>query len=118
MKILIGSDGVDLNSKIAKRFGHANYYLVYDTETETLNAYQNEEEEHDHKILEKFLNEGVTVFIVGNIGPHAFERINGSSNKVYLARLMTVKDAIEKYKNNQLELLTAPTVKKSIGHKH
>ena len=30
MKILLASDGKTLESSIAKRFGHANYYLIYD----------------------------------------------------------------------------------------
>lgn len=38
-KIIIGSDRDNLESPIAKRFGHANYYLMYNTETKNLEVF-------------------------------------------------------------------------------
>jgi predicted Fe-Mo cluster-binding NifX family protein len=114
--ILIGAEGETIDSKIAKRFGHANYYLVYDTNSNSLEVFNNDSEEHDHKNLEQFLIKGVEAFIVGNIGPHAFEIINTSKSSVYLVRNSSVKEAIDKLKFGELTRLTEPTVKKSIGH--
>ncbi|MDP2302352.1 MAG: NifB/NifX family molybdenum-iron cluster-binding protein [Ignavibacteria bacterium] len=118
MLILIGSDGETIDSKIAKRFGHANYYLVYDTNSNSLEVFKNDSEEHDHKNLEQFLIKGVEAFIVGNIGPHAFEIINTSKSFVYLVRKCSVKEAIDKLKLGELTKLTEPTVKKNIEHDH
>ena len=36
MLILLGTDENSLDSQIAKRFGHANYYLQYNTENKKL----------------------------------------------------------------------------------
>ena len=123
MLILLGSDGKNLDSLVAKRFGHANYYIVFNSETETFSAYVNNHEGHNHDNLYGFLNIGVEVFIVGNIGPFAFEIINSPKTTVYLARRMMVKEAIEHFFKDDLTRLTGPTSKRSIkqgrhSHKH
>ena len=118
MLVIIGSDGNSLESTIAKRFGQANFYLLYDSETNSFKVFDNKGEGHNHKILEGFLGKGVEAFIVGNIGPHAFEIINTSKSKAYLARKMNVSDSIKKLLNEELEPLTNPTINKSPGHKH
>ena len=118
MKILVGADGKNLESSVAKRFGHANYFIIYDAEAESINALANVDENHNHKNLQGFRDNGIKIFIVGNIGPHAFKILNASDSRIYLARKQTVKEAIDRFLNGELKLLTEPTVKKSIGHKH
>ena len=118
MLILIGSDGNKLDSQIAKRFGHAEYLIQYNTETKAFEAFANNEDGHNHDNLQDFLDSGVEAFIVGNIGPHAFKIINTPRSKVYLARKMSVQKAIDKFLKNELQLLTEPTAKHSIGHNH
>lgn len=118
MLILIGADGNSPVSPVAKRFGHANYFILFNTETKDFEAFENLAEEHNHDNLYDFLQKGVEIFIVGNIGPHAFEIINTPKSKVYLARKMNVSESINKFVSGELEHLTEPTVKKSIGHRH
>ncbi len=115
MLILIASDDKNLNSKIAKRFGHANYYILFDSEKKSFKSIKNIEEGHNHDTFEEFINNGVKKFIVGNIGPNAFEVINKSNTEIYLAIKMTVQEAINKLINKELERLWEPTVKSSIG---
>ena len=114
MLILVGADGKNYESSVAKRFGHASYFVVYDTVNESFESYENNDEGHNHDNLQEFLDKGVEVFIVGNIGPHAFELINTPKSKVYLARQMNVQEAITKFNQNELRLLAEPTVKHSI----
>ncbi|MGK9369918.1 NifB/NifX family molybdenum-iron cluster-binding protein [Melioribacter sp. Ez-97] len=116
MKIIIGSDGNRLESPVAKRFGHAAYYIFYDSDTNSFESFANDVEGHNHENLEKFLEMGAQAFIVGNIGPHAFEMINTPRSSVYLARKMSVKEAIDNLLNGKLEMLKEPTAKRSIGH--
>lgn len=117
MTIFIGTDTAELNGNLAKRFGHTAFYLIYDTESKTHQAISNTEHDDKHSILAEVINKGVEVFIVGNIGPHAFSLLNRGGIKVYLARKMTAEEAINKLAIGELELLTEPTVKKSM-HKH
>lgn len=116
MLIIVGADGNNLESPIAKRFGHAEYLIQYNTDTKSYEAFTNNEEEHNHNNLQEFLDNGVEVFIVGNIGPHAFEIVNTPKSKVYLARKISVQESIDKFLNNELKQLTESTVKQSIGH--
>jgi predicted Fe-Mo cluster-binding NifX family protein len=116
MLVLIGSDGDSLESQIAKRFGHANYFILFNTDTKTFEAIENTAAEHNHENLQDFLDRGVESFIVGNIGPHAFEITNTLKSKVYLARKLNVSESINKFLKGELEHLTEPTAKKSIGH--
>lgn len=116
MLIIIGSDGNNLESPIAKRFGHAEYFIQYNTETKSFEAFVNNEEGHNHDNLQEFLDNGIEVFIVGNIGPHAFKIINTPKSKVFLARKMTVQESIEKFLKDELKQLTESTVKQSIEH--
>ncbi len=118
MLILAGADGCGLQSQMARRFGHAAFFITYDTETKIVTTYENNSLEHDHSNLFAFLEKGVEVFIVGNIGPHAFEIVNTSKSKVYLARKMSVQEAIDKFSKGELKHLSEPTAKKSIGHFH
>ncbi len=97
MKILIGADGNNLESMVSKRFGHSNYFILYDTNSKTYEATKNEEhQKHNHQNLIEYINKGVEIFIVGNIGPHAFETIKSFDKKIFLARKMTVDEAIKK----------------------
>jgi predicted Fe-Mo cluster-binding NifX family protein len=118
MKILIGSDERTMDSMVSKRFGHAPYFLVYDNIENKLNVFENNNEDDDHANLQKFITDGVAAFIVGNIGPHAFEKINSPKTKIFLARSISVKEALIKLEKNELTVLTEPTAKKSIGHNH
>ena len=79
MKIVIGSDGNELQSSVAKRFGHAEYYLFCDSETKKTEAIANVDDDHSHSILSKIIERGAEVFIVGNIGPHAFEIVSSNN---------------------------------------
>lgn len=128
MKILIGTDENTLDSHMSKRFGHANFYLIYNSENENVYFEENkhdESAEHNHNNLFTLLGKGVDLTIVGNIGPHAYQILATEGRKLYLARAMTASQAIEKFNNGELRELTEPTVKQSIeenkhheGHHH
>ncbi len=114
MKLLLTTDGETLESKIAKRFGEAKYYIIYDTETKEIDAKINEGHDDNHSSLIKLAREGVTTFIVGNCGPNAFKVLKKHSARLFLARMMIAKDALEKFNNNELNELLEPTLKKTI----
>lgn len=119
MLILIGSDGNNNRSRVSKRFGHSKYFIVYDTNNNSYEVYENTElGNHKHENLKLFIDKGIEAVIVGNIGPHAFDFLKSFNQKIYLARNTTIEDAIQKFINNELKELSEPTVKKSIGHNH
>jgi predicted Fe-Mo cluster-binding NifX family protein len=117
MKILIATQGTTLNDQVAKRFGHAPFYLLVDMGTLQTRVIANWEHDEDHSIIPRMKKDGVEVFITGNIGPHAFELIRSLNLQVALARKMSAKAALEKLQRGELEFLDAPTLKHSV-HEH
>ena len=118
MKVLIAVQGTTLDSPVAKRFGHAPYYLKLDLDTQQIQLIDNAES-HDetHAIIPQMVEDGVKVFITGNIGPNAFELTHSLNLQVALARQMSAGEALERLQRGDLEILTGPTLKRSV-HDH
>ena len=114
MKILLATDGKTFKSRIAKRFGHAKYYLIFDSESKEIDVRINSGHDDNHSNLIVLADEDVENFIVGNIGPNAFRVLNDKNAKVYLASKTIAEEALNKFFNNELEELTSPTLKRSI----
>lgn len=114
MKILLATDGDSLKSKIAKRFGEAPYYLIYDSETKQTEARINPGHDDNHSALIEFVNEGVLSYIVGNTGPNAFDVLNNLGAKLYLARGIVAEDALNSFLSDEIEPLTKATLKRPI----
>lgn len=114
MKVVIAANGPTLDSLVAKRFGHAPYYLLVDSATLELQVIENREQDDEtHAIIPQLAGQGAGVFITGNIGPHAFQLIQSFNHQVALARRMPAGEALDKLQRGELELLSAPTVKHS-----
>lgn len=114
MKILLATESDLLNSKIAKRFGEAPYYLIYDSETKKTEARINPGHDDNHSALIDLVNEGVLCYIVGNTGPNAFNLLNSLGAKLYLARGSAAGEALNSFLNKELEPLTKATLKRPI----
>ena len=114
MKILLATEGDTLESKIAKRFGEAPYYLIYDSETKKTEARINPGHDDNHSALIDLVKEGVSFYIVGNTGPNAFDVLNNLGAKLYLARGLVAESALHSFLNNEIEPLTKATLKKPI----
>lgn len=118
MKVLIAVQGTTLDSMVAKRFGHAPYYLIIDLDSMQIQLIDNPEvHDETHAMIPQMAENGVKRFITGNIGPHAFELTKSLNVQVALARQMSAREALEKLQRSELEILTAPTLKRSV-HDH
>lgn len=117
MKILLATESDNLESKIAKRFGEAPYYLIYDSENKEIEARVNPGHDDNHSELIDLINEGVLHYIIGNTGPNAFNVLDDRNAKLYLARGSLAKDALDAFLNNKLERLTKATLKRPIRNK-
>ena len=122
MKYLVAATGPDLESSVARRFGHAPYFLVVDAQTMKIEkAHPNDHDAPGHG-LAGFKDTGVERVIVGNIGPEAFADVVGMGWRPYLGRSLSVRDAVAKAEAGDLPALHEPTVKKSLhqgeGHQH
>lgn len=108
MKIAITAKGETLDCQVDLRFGRANGFVIYDLESddfEFADNVQNLEAAQGAGIqaAQNILNYDIEALITGHCGPKAFRVLKEADVKIYLATEMTVKEAIGKFINNELE---------------
>ena len=118
MKYLVAASENNLDAKVSKRFGHAEYFLIVDPvslEFDYKPGVGHDEPSHG---IGRFSGYNIKAVIVNNIGPGAFENVCDAGWQVYSCPGSTIREAVEKVRNNQVPALTAPTMKKSIHTGH
>lgn len=121
MKIAISSKGKDLDSEVDSRFGRCPYFLIVDIESMSFEAISNESAMASGgagiQAAQTIAKAEVETVLTGNIGPNAFQTLKAAGIKVITGASGTVGDAVEKYKNAELEETKAPTVGSRFGTK-
>ncbi len=110
MRIIFTSTGENWDSEIDPRFGRTDYILVYDTETDKLEAHDNREimkvaHGAGPQTAQKIHELKADVLITGNgPGGNAAGILKQMPLKIFIrAGGMTIREAYEAYKNNTLE---------------
>lgn len=107
MKVVVTSQGETLESKVDPRFGRAKNFIIVDTESgdfecvdnaQNLNAAQGA----GIQAAQNVANTDAEALVTGNCGPKAFKVLEASKIKVYVGADGTVAEAIEKFKNGEL----------------
>jgi predicted Fe-Mo cluster-binding NifX family protein len=107
MKVAVASQGPDLNSQVALRFGRARYFLIVDTASGAVTFCDNSRNSSTGhtagmQAAGGIVSLGVGAVISRCIGPKAFATLQAGNVEVYAAAPGTVGDAIEKLKAGQL----------------
>jgi len=108
MKIAFTSRGKGWDSKIDPRFGRAEGFLIFDdTKNELVwnDNSQNVNAAHGAgtQAAQHIINSEAKVLITGSVGPKAFDVLNMAKIEMFEgANDLTIKEALEKYKNNEL----------------
>ena len=110
MKVVITSQGPDLDSQVDPRFGRAVQFIVADTDSGEFTAHDNSENLNAAygagiQSGQKVVALGVEAVITGNVGPKALAALQAGGVKIYTGATGTVKDALEQFKNNELSLV-------------
>ena len=98
-----------LESKVFGHFGSAPVFVVYETETNSIDTINNQDLGHTHgkcSPLKALDGKTVDVIVVGGIGAGAITKLNGMGIKVYRASKGTVRDNIELFKSNTMTEFT------------
>lgn len=111
MKIAVSSLEPNLNSKIDERFGRAEHLLIVDTETLTFETVDNTENQRALKgagygAAEAVCAKQVEAVLTGHLGPNAYKALQTVGVPGYGAAGMTVRQAIERFTEGSLELLS------------
>lgn len=118
MKIAVTSSGMKLEDEVDLRFGRACGFIIYDSDnadfsyvdnTQNLNAMQGA----GIQAAQNVVNQNVDAVITGNCGPKAFSVLTQAKVKIYIGAEGTVKESLEKFKNNELQEAASANVE---GH--
>jgi len=115
MKIAITARGKDLTSPVDERFGRAEFFIIYDTETGEFQAIDNTPnlqamQGAGVQSAQKIIELGADVLLTGHCGPKAFQVLNAGGVKVCIGATGTVKEAIDAYLRGELKPSQAPDV--------
>ncbi|MBN1902550.1 NifB/NifX family molybdenum-iron cluster-binding protein [Candidatus Sumerlaeota bacterium] len=118
MKLVITSQGPDLNSPVDPRFGRAKFFIVFDSDAKqfssvdnslNLNALQGAGIQSGKNIV----NLGAEAVITGHVGPKALATLTSAGVKIYTGASGTVAEAVEQFNAGKLKLADSPDVQ---GH--
>ena len=115
MKVAVASQGPDLHSQVAPRFGRARYFLIVDTASGAFTVRDNSgnlstAHTAGMQAAGAIVSLGVGAVITGSIGPKAFATLQAGNVAVHTVAPETVEDTIKKLKAGQLQ----PTQKASM----
>lgn len=119
MKICITAQGNTLDSHVDPRFGRCMYFIFADPDTKEFEAVQNPNIDGMGGVgiqSGQFITQKeVKAVLTGNVGPNAFETLKAAGIDVITGVSGIVKEVIDKYKNEELKPIQAPTVGSKFG---
>ena len=98
-----------LDSEVFGHFGSAPVFVVFDTETKSIDTINNQDLGHAHGMcspLKALDGKMVDVIVVGGIGAGAINKLNGMGIKVYRAFMGSVDTNLTYFKNGSMPQLT------------
>jgi predicted Fe-Mo cluster-binding NifX family protein len=113
-KIAITSEGPSLEDAVDPRFGRAAGFIIVDPETlETEfrdnGAAQTMPRGAGIQAAETVAGGGAKVLLTGYVGPKAFQALSAAGIAIVQnIENMTVREAVERYKDGRIEVATAP----------
>lgn len=118
MKVAVSSSGTTLDADLDPRFGRASYFLIVDTDTMALEVKENTQNLNlpqgaGIQAGKTVVSCGVEAVVTGNCGPKAFQVLEAAGVKVVTGLQGTVREAVEKVKNNQVTFSSGANVE---GH--
>jgi predicted Fe-Mo cluster-binding NifX family protein len=108
--------GTDLDSQVDPRFGRAQNFIVYDTDSGEYNVLENKQrmdlpQGAGIQSASAVVDAEVEAVLTGNCGPKAFRVLSSCQIAVYVGLDgMTVKQAIEQVQSGKLEPVTEANV--------
>jgi predicted Fe-Mo cluster-binding NifX family protein len=116
MKIAVCSKYSGKNSLLANRFARAEYFIIFNTDTNEYKSIKNEAINAtggaSAHAVRNLGNLGVTVVLCPEAGPKAIEALNAFEIEAYnFSASTTVRESIELFNQGILPLITTPHTK-------
>lgn len=111
MKIVLSSQGCHKRDLVDVRFGRCHYFAIYDVEENSFEFISNDGAGDNQgagvSAAQMVLDIQPEALLTERLGPKAFDILKKSSIKMYRCHGMSLEDAVERYKNENLELIEA-----------
>lgn len=112
MKICVTARSEGLDSEMDPRFGRCNYFVIYDSETKSVESISNISIAAfggaGIKAAEAIANAGVNILLTGIVGPNAFSIFTEVGIDVQVGSKGTVREAIKRHEAGELESISSP----------
>jgi predicted Fe-Mo cluster-binding NifX family protein len=109
MNLMISSQGETLESQANPKFGRTPFFIKYDLEDQSWNAYPNaainQRGGAGVAASQFIIDQGAVVAISGRFGPNAYSALKSAGIKLmtFDGFDLTISDVINAYTNNQLK---------------
>jgi len=121
MKIFVTATEKSLDANVNQMFGRCPFFALVDTEDMSADFLENPAVSASGgagiKTAQAVLDSGATAVISGNIGPKAFSTLSAGKVKVFAVPAWTIREAVEKLKNNELKETITATGRSHMGSK-
>jgi predicted Fe-Mo cluster-binding NifX family protein len=119
MKVAVSSSGKELDSQIDPRFGRCAYFIICDTDDMNFEAFKNESAMLGGgagiQSAQFVASKGAGAVITGNCGPNAVRTLEAAGIRLFAGESGTVKQAVERFKNNELKVTQEANVPDHFG---
>ena len=109
MKIVLPVEEKNLEANVCISFGRTPYFLFYDTDSKEAyyfdNSAFNAQGGAGIKAAQKIVDEKVQALLTVRCGQNAADVLNASGVKIYKTKYFSVKENIDAFEKNQLEIL-------------
>ncbi|MBX2992350.1 MAG: hypothetical protein KF749_14460 [Bacteroidetes bacterium] len=112
MKFLVASIGNRLESYVAKRFEHAAWYLIVDSETEAIEAIRHNTPHDRRATLLKAASAEVQCVVAGKFGDSALKLIRTHDMRIAPVHGINAKSALEMIEMREIELVDVHGMRK------
>jgi predicted Fe-Mo cluster-binding NifX family protein len=106
MKVAFATNGKNLEGEIALHFGRAKKFLIFDTEKETFEVFENPEIKGKELPPDFLKSQDVDAVIAFSLGPRAFEKFKNYKIKVLKAIEGMILENLKAFEENKLKELS------------
>jgi predicted Fe-Mo cluster-binding NifX family protein len=115
MKIAFSTSGKDLDALVCSRFGRADGFLIYDTDTDEYTVVENQQNVNAPQgagiqAAQAVVKAGASALVTGHCGPKAFTVFAASSIRVYHSDEVPISEALQAWRRDALAEMHAADV--------
>lgn len=119
MRICVTAQDDNLESKVDPRFGRCTYFIFVDADTMEFDAVKNEQAQAmggaGVQAGQFVVDNNADVLLTGNIGPNGYQTLEAGNVEIITGVEGTVREAIERYKKEELKSSGGPSVDTHFG---